>query len=298
MIDSALRPMSTSELLDRTFHLYRNNFLLFAGISALAPTLVLATQLLAIAIGGPLDYGSYKSGVVPSMGTILFFLLESLIVLLVYLCAGQLSYGATVYGVSRVHMGRQTTIPESYRTIRPFWARLLGISLLIGLRIAGIAVVFFIVIRLGRAGLIAMPFVLWWGVYVYARCCLGGAACVLEGETAGGSIARSRFLTLGSTWRIFLVLLLTGVLSWALGYALGLPAEILKRTHPGTGLMVMVTKQFGEFLAQTFTTPIGAIALVLVYYDQRIRKEAFDLEVMMQAINQMGVPPTAKPAFM
>lgn len=292
MIDSALRPMSTSELLDRTFHLYRNNFLLFAGIAALAPTLVLATELLATAIGAPFDYQSYKSGGVHSNGTALFFLLESLILLLIYFTAGQLSYGATVYGVSRVHMGKQTTISESYRSIRPFWARLVGISLLIGLRMAGIGIVLGIVIFFGIMGLIGLPFVLWWMIYVYARCRLAGAACVLESETAVGSIERSRSLTLGSTWRIFLVLLLTGVLSWALGYALGFPAELLRKAHlVESGVTVMVVKQIGEFLAQTFVHPIGAIALVLVYYDQRIRKEAFDLEVMMQAVDQAGTQP-------
>jgi hypothetical protein len=286
MIDSALRPMSTSELLDRTFHLYRNNFFLFAGIAALAPALVLATELLAIAIGIPSDYQSYKAEAVHPIGTALFSLLKSFILLLIYLVAGQLSYGATVYGVSRVHMGSRTTIPESYKSIRPFWGSLVGVSLLIGLRMAGIGIVLGIVVVFGITGLIGLPFVIWWGIYVYARCCLGGAACVLEGASAAASIERSRFLTLGSTWRIFLILLLTGVLSLALGYALGLPAEILKRTHPGADLMVTVTRQLGEFLAHTLTAPIGAISLVLVYYDQRIRKEAFDLEIMMQAMDQ------------
>src|SRR5256885_8854898 len=32
-MDLALRPMSTSQVLDRTFYLYRNHFVLFAGIA-------------------------------------------------------------------------------------------------------------------------------------------------------------------------------------------------------------------------------------------------------------------------
>ena len=42
---TVLRPLSTSELLDRTFHLYRNNFVVFAGIAALPQLVVLALQL-------------------------------------------------------------------------------------------------------------------------------------------------------------------------------------------------------------------------------------------------------------
>lgn len=295
MIDFALRPMSTSELLDRTFYLYRNNFFLFAGIAALPQALALVMKLLLTTSGMPVDYASPKSSDVGlTNGTALLFIFAALISLFINLIATQFAYGGTVYSVSRVHLGKRATIRESYRSIWPFLARLVGVSLLVGLRMAGIGVVLVIVVMLGPMGLILLlPFVVWWGVYVYARCCLGGAACVLEGETAGDSIGRSRFLTLGGTWRIFLVLLLTGVLSWALGYALGFPAEILKKTHFGTGLMVMVTKQLGEFLAQTFVSPIGAIALVLVYYDQRIRKEAFDLEVMMQAMDRAGGQPAA-----
>src|SRR5438045_2668746 len=43
-MDSTLQPMSTGQVLDRTFHLYRNNFLLFAGISALPPAVILLRQ--------------------------------------------------------------------------------------------------------------------------------------------------------------------------------------------------------------------------------------------------------------
>jgi len=38
-MDSTLRPMGTSQVLDRTFSLYKANFLLFAGIAALPSAL-------------------------------------------------------------------------------------------------------------------------------------------------------------------------------------------------------------------------------------------------------------------
>jgi hypothetical protein len=42
---TVLRPLSTSELLDRTFHLYRNHFPVFAGITAIPQLFILAMQL-------------------------------------------------------------------------------------------------------------------------------------------------------------------------------------------------------------------------------------------------------------
>src|SRR5262252_4405745 len=42
---TGLRPLSTSELLDRTFHLYRNHFLTFVGITAIPQLLILPLTL-------------------------------------------------------------------------------------------------------------------------------------------------------------------------------------------------------------------------------------------------------------
>src|SRR5215471_11262391 len=45
---TALRPMTTGEILDRTFNLYRNNFILFAGIAVLPPALKLILDLIQL----------------------------------------------------------------------------------------------------------------------------------------------------------------------------------------------------------------------------------------------------------
>jgi hypothetical protein len=37
--------------------------------------------------------------------------------------------------------------------------------------------------------------------------------------------------------------------------------------------------------------PIATIAIALIYYDQRVRKEAFDLQLMMEAIGQQQPSP-------
>src|SRR5258708_5060049 len=52
-MDSTLRPMSTSQVLDRTFYLYGKNFVLFMGIALVAPALSLISRLVQLAIFGP-----------------------------------------------------------------------------------------------------------------------------------------------------------------------------------------------------------------------------------------------------
>src|SRR5262249_61854826 len=61
-MDLTLRPMSTSQVLDRTFSLYRQNFLLFAGITALPPGLILIGQLLLLLVTRPIPGGPMESG--------------------------------------------------------------------------------------------------------------------------------------------------------------------------------------------------------------------------------------------
>jgi hypothetical protein len=50
------------------------------------------------------------------------------------------------------------------------------------------------------------------------------------------------------------------------------------------------------FLINAFIGPIYAIGLTLFYYDQRIRKEGFDIEWMMQAAG-LAPAPSAAPGF-
>ena len=64
-MDLTLRPMSTSQILDRTFSLYRQNFVLFAGIAALPPAFLLIGQVLLLAVSNPMSQGPFGG---PSTG--------------------------------------------------------------------------------------------------------------------------------------------------------------------------------------------------------------------------------------
>ncbi len=66
-MDSTLRPMSTSQVLDRTFSLYRQNFALFAGITVLPPALILIGQVLLLTVYNPITLTSETSWVLWSL---------------------------------------------------------------------------------------------------------------------------------------------------------------------------------------------------------------------------------------
>ena len=52
----------------------------------------------------------------------------------------------------------------------------------------------------------------------------------------------------------------------------------------------MILMQLGSFLANVLVAPVSTIGFALFYYDLRVRKEAFDLQVMMQAIGGAPAP--------
>ncbi len=59
-------------------------------------------------------------------------------------------------------------------------------------------------------------------------------------------------------------------------------------------MQYQIMQALASFIASTLSGPISIIAFSLVYYDQRVRKEAFDLTLMMEAIGQ--APPQAAAA--
>ena len=59
------------------------------------------------------------------------------------------------------------------------------------------------------------------------------------------------------------------------------------------GAVVLVITYCLSFVAQALVRPLYGIALTVFYFDQRIRKEGFDIEWMMQ---QAGLTPPPAPA--
>jgi len=323
-MESTLRPMSTSQVLDWTFHLYRNNFLLFAGISALPPAVLLLGQtsafLLAFIPTPELD--SVTSGAFLVVGVVAMVVL--------YLLALALATGATVYAVSRVHLGHAVKITESYRVIRPVMWRIVRIVITIALRAAGASLLtmgVFVVLPLffslmngrgvnsplstivswigGIVLIVAFVVGVIWSIRLYCSYQLAVPTCVLENLRAVDCLKRSRFLSKGKgVQRILLVLFLSAILTYALSLAFSLPLFILMaisftQKTAALAIPMAIWQYLSGFIAGTLAAPIATIALALLYYDERVRKEAFDLQLMMEAVGQqaqssmaVSAPPT------
>lgn len=311
-MDTALRPMSAGLVLDRTFQIYRSHFAVLAGVGMLLPALLLLLRLAFVPLGYP-----------PRNGTVVrdpvlfwtLFLEYSGSWVLVYMIGHALTGAATVYAVSKLHLGETVTIAECYRKTLPrFWS-VLRIAWNIYLRFAGAGLATYIACVLVLVGWAAVSAIamagaakglfvtlavilgiaaglagLFWMCYLYAKYCLAVPACVVEALPARPALRRSRFLAKGSIRKIILIYLLMFILSLALSIVLWLPGQLYLAFFRRSYLIPILLKSLGSFVAGVLAGPIGTIAVALVYYDQRIRKEAFDLQWMMESMGQSNPP--------
>ena len=256
-----LRPLSLGELLDRSFFLYRKHFLLFAGITALPHLVLLAFQLVGIEVQR-------------LIGTSFLWVVATWAVTLGVTAASQ---GATVIAVSHVHLERPTSIAESFAGIK---GRMLYL--------AWIMFAYWFIIVIGLFLLIVPGIILWlmWALTV--------PVAAIENTGLLDSLNRSAELTKGGRGRVFVVYILFMVLLWAIYMAWMFPVMLViglaARGHQvgGFPLWTQIAMPVGSFFSQCLAGPLMTIGLSLLYYDQRVRKEAFDLQHMMATLD--GTP--------
>lgn len=274
MAGAEMRPMSLGELLDRTFTLYRRNFLLFVGIMAVPQVIILIASLLPelIVRGG----GTAKADSAAAAAFGLGALVSSLLLVIVYWSMLALSQAATVFAVSEITLGRPTSAMASYSRVRGKVWRMMDVLFSTGLRIM-IGFLLFII-----------P-----GILLALRYCIAVPSAVLEDLKAREAMKRSTDLTEGRRGDAFLILLLTVVVTWIASLLFNVPVGFLVLTYAREGsspLWVNILANLAEFLSATLVGPIGTIGMALFYYDCRVRKEAFDLQVMLSALGPGNVP--------
>ena len=133
---------------------------------------------------------------------------------------------------------------------------------------------------------------------------LGFPVCVVENKPAWESLQRAWKLSQGTRGRILVMYLLVIALSFAISMLSAIPSMIvifIAAAHGGGAaqssaafIAAEIVRAVMDFVLQALIAPVSAIALVLFYYDQRIRKEGFDIEWMMQQAG-LAQPVSATP---
>jgi hypothetical protein len=319
-MQTQLRPLSLGEILDRTAELYRRNFVLFAGIAAIFSGMMLAVQLLHLLV---LHLSGFPN-IPPQLAWVTS--VSAVVQILVIVLIAGLSIAATTRAVAWVYLDHPATIASAVRSVMPRKVRYIWLMTLSFFSAWGpMAVVYIagaiIVLRTLPHGyftnpaiarqtaqnpaamgaflagiLILLPFFIAAGVYgvwMSLRLSLGVPASVVEELPAWRALKRSTELSKGSKGRIFVLGLLVYAVDLILAMVLSIPFIFAVFRHSGQVSLAMLSwQQVASFITDTLIGPIYATGLTLFYYDQRIRKEGFDIEWMMRAAG-LGVSSAA-----
>jgi len=290
----ALRPLGVGDILDRVFNLYRGRPLLFLALAAIPYfvfVLVLGVLLLIGAAGALATFGTrFFSGTQPTpaeiAGIIGAAFVFGLIILIAAIVIFSTQSGALIQASADRYLGRETTIGAAFRAGLRAAPRIFGAGLLVFL---GLAILWIVLLAIAGV-LTAVTQQTAVGVLAFvAASCIGLAASwlvapvvvTLEGSGPTTALDRSWKLADGHRWRILGIQLLLLVVQLVLS---GLISALFIVGLSQDQTVQVIVQQLVNFAANIVWAPIQWAAFTVFYYDLRVRKEAFDLQVAAEAL--------------
>ncbi|MEV0536387.1 hypothetical protein [Kitasatospora sp. NPDC050463] len=290
-----LRPLGLGEILDGAVSTIRKHWRttlgLSLGVAVIEQAAVTGTQL---AVKG--DTGDLTP------------VLSALVSLPVTMLLSVVAAALLTMVVSRAILGQSATVRDAWRGARPRMLQLTGLTLLTGLIGAGVVLLGFapmigyllagadepaIAALLFVVGLLSIPVAIW----IWIQLSLAAPALMLEKQGVITALSRSRRLVRGSWWRLFGINLLSQVLAGIVAGIISVPFTIVGLVlgfddivgqvdagDPATlPTAVLISTAVAGVIASTITIPFTATIGVLLYVDQRIRREALDIELARAA---------------
>lgn len=241
----------------------------------------------------------------------------------VSIVAYQFSTGGLVAAVAATFLGRPMTVAEAYQAVLArFWS-LLGagiLSSLIGFAaiVAGV-IAFLLCLAVGQlldggaatvigvlsgAGLLGVAVVA--ALYLFLSFLLAPQAVMLEEASALDALRRSwelmwrrtdRGMFRNNVWRVSIILSVVFFLNAIIAILVQTPifilAAVLAATSSDAGalagglpLWLQVPGQLLQTVAGSLVMPVGMVAIILFYYDIRIRFEGYDLQVLTGVLDR------------
>lgn len=267
-ISSPLVPRRVIEILDRTFRIYRANFIGFIAIAAtfMIPLTIVTTLLTQNYVNDVRRFG-LRAGYPTS-----YWVLIIASIIGQYIASIVIN-SVTAYIAAENHLGRQPTIAEAFREVRPRMG-----TLALGLFVFGLLLgaCFFLAAFTGSlcfVPLLALPIIGYLGLtgYFYLTPVL-----VLEEVSAGLGINRAIALGKARFWPTFGLYILVTIIVFCIGFLLGLLNAFFP-TPAYMSLTVNLAQVVIQTIAGILTMPIMTIALTLMYFDTRVRVEGLDI---------------------
>lgn len=300
-----LRPLGLGDIYDAAFKVIRFNPKATVGAAVLVAAVAMAAPMLAAgavtaALGLTLD-GSEDLSSSEDAGALVAF--GSILVGSVLQYVGLVFVtGMIAHVVAAAAIGRRLSLGQAWAATRGHRWRLVGLTVVIGLiwtviLLAYTVVSVLLVVVADSTPVIVLYFLgtvpvliaalLWTWIRVTY---LAVPALMLERIGVFASLGRGLRLTRRQFWRTFGIALLTLVITSFAAQMLTLPFSIAGQVaaigmgDSAAGLLVyLAATALGTVASTAFVAPFTSAVTSVQYLDQRMRKEAYDVELMAQA---------------
>ena len=253
----SLQPMSFTDILDTTFSLYRNHFRLFVGISSVYFT---------------------SHIILTTFGHWLADWCDTALVIL--------SYAGLAFASAGTYLGRRITFHTAFRQVVNRFKSY-----------AGSGVLWLLVVLALSSTVIGIPV----AIFLGTRWCFFPLTVLVEENSATTALRRSGELVKGAWWRVFSIMLAIFMIALTIELIFVIfSTSIIALSGIVGGMDYLELIRWciwdeshdaiegGLYLLHAINTainalimPIMAVGFTLLYVDQRIRKEGFDIEMMM-----------------
>lgn len=246
MSPTELHPRSATEIIDAAFRLLGQHYARLAAISVTVMLPLIITRIF-IPVETPLEN----------------FRLYMAVIGVTFTCSS-LAEAATVIAVSDSYLTGSVDIAGALAATlsRILWVLVLALVRLLLVIVAAFALLF--------------P-----GLYVWLRTFAAMPALLLERLSPADAIGRSWRLADGSMWKVTGTLFLAFLIFYVLFIVLAMLAGVVSalfgfRGSPALGAL--------ESVLSALLYPVVSVVITLLYYDLRIRREGFDLEIMAKEL--------------
>ena len=242
----ALRPLSTGEILDVAFSLYRRHFATLA-------TVALVSQAVSILVS---IYVEASGGMLTNLTLALFSIVLSSV------CAA-IGMGASTKIIADSYLGRSTAVGEALRWVVPHLARLIVLTVIVSM-LVGIGLV-----------LLIFP-----GVILASGLAVSACVLVVEGLSPTDAMNRSWTLTAGHRLRVFVTVLVAMLLIYVMSIAAVFIGGILAGLLGMASMAAIIVIGAVSAILSILIYPYIYATVTVLYYDLRVRKEGLDLDLM------------------
>ncbi|HEX8849203.1 MAG TPA: hypothetical protein VF761_06720 [Gemmatimonadaceae bacterium] len=274
----AIRPRTAIEIVDVAFSIFRSNFATMAviGLAASVPFVILIS--LGVFSMSSFDPKAFQSAMLAMLPMIVAIGLVAMLWMSVI-------DGAMTFAAAEAYHGNRPSPGDAIRGALAKGLSLVGGNVLRMLIIMGVGMVLAVgVALLGRvsgflAFLVAIVMLVLF-VHVIARTFAITSAIVIERKDAMDGVSRSFALSKDSTLRIVGVGFLCLCVYWVAQFAGALVVQLV------VGFILrnpIVAAIIGNLVGMVMY-PFLNIALMVLYFDQRVRKEGYDIDVLSSAM--------------